>query len=962
MFVHMKNSPMKMCKNLKQMVIVFLMLIVLFCVPTPYLTTVVQAQEPPPTIWTDEVLDLPVPEQPNPEGPLSLTGIDATYIALPQDPSGYALAGTNGSNFLDLKNVASNGKASVQEYPTYTTAHFWYQYRPGNWSQGRYRDDAFNADEAAAIKTGVNLMTWVLDTQFDSLMTCATSIDQKVVPNSYIINRNGVRQFDTERFSRDMRLTFRSNKQVYIVIGAYDDRRDSDGFVSEGITWSSVIDSSPKGLGSLKDIATVNNALIGINLNVGPDMKNYNFPFDGPNAAATIFHEILHNFSFNHRVGESPKNSDYIDRTKSILRLEDCLRDIARNHATIIKSEEDQSLWDHLNRSMASAPVQTSYQTERGAFTVALVASLPKFKLPDFGITQSTMTAALMRPDVGTRINGIINGVWGNWQRDVGQGDPFWIDPADFGQSPMRELVIRMVQFRGDGLSASQQRALFSLFTRQESEQSWQSNIDGIVGAINRESFTWSGSPVNNPSPASNPQPVGNPSPVVQSGPKEVRPRVIIDTKRLTDFEVFGVWRRGDESWGTFNQSSEQHHSGTAAGKFTYNFPANEPNNYLVFLRTLPIAGQPDALRVWVYGDGSTHFLNTWVQDANGQTWQYTFGRINHTGWQEMVAPLDLTLGWPNQAVGSATSATPVFPIKLYALVLDGYTSDRAFQGNIYIDDLDAITYEGSNSANPTRIDTGVTVGNQESVSITSAALNVRSGPGTAYGIVTKVKQGEIYPVLSRDVATGWVQIAIDTVASGNGWVSGQYVSISSSTAPRTQPTSTQPSNGPAPQTLVTDFETFGTWQRGDESWGTFVQSTEQKQSGRNAGKFTYDFPAGEPNNYIVFRRTISIAGQPTALRLQVYGDSSTHFLNAWVQDARGQLWQFTFGRINHSGWQSMDAPLDLGAGWPNGAIGHSATSITYPIKLYALTLDGYTSDRAFSGVVYVDDLEAITQ
>ncbi|MCB0257297.1 MAG: hypothetical protein KDI55_26550, partial [Anaerolineae bacterium] len=161
---------------------------------------------------------------------------------------------------------------------------------------------------------------------------------------------------------------------------------------------------------------------------------------------------------------------------------------------------------------------------------------------------------------------------------------------------------------------------------------------------------------------------------------------------------------------------------------------------------------------------------------------------------------------------------------------------------------------------------------------------------------------------------------------------------------------------------LVTDFESFGAWQRGDEAWGTFTQSADQKQSGRYAGKFSYEFPNGEANNYIVFRRTIAIAGRPTALRLQVLGDGSTHFLNTWVQDANDQLWQFSFGRINHEGWQAMEALLDPSLGWPNQPIGHTATSIAYPIKLYALVLDGYTSDQAFSGAVYVDDLEAVSR
>lgn len=170
---------------------------------------------------------------------------------------------------------------------------------------------------------------------------------------------------------------------------------------------------------------------------------------------------------------------------------------------------------------------------------------------------------------------------------------------------------------------------------------------------------------------------------------------------------------------------------------------------------------------------------------------------------------------------------------------------------------------------------------------------------------------------------------------------------------PKRTPTPSRPG-------LITDFETWGTWKRGDEAWGTFTQSKEQVYAGSYSGKLTYSFPATS-NNYLVFRRTISIAGQPAALKVMVYGDGSGNFLNAWVQDANGQLWQFTFGQIYHTGWQQMSATLDVSRGWPNQAVGGSAKTVApvYPLRFYALLLDGYREDVPFQGVVYVDDLLA---
>ena len=150
--------------------------------------------------------------------------------------------------------------------------------------------------------------------------------------------------------------------------------------------------------------------------------------------------------------------------------------------------------------------------------------------------------------------------------------------------------------------------------------------------------------------------------------------------------------------------------SGKFAGKFEYRFPANEANNYIVYRQTFPIPTSPtlgdmNALDIQVYGDGSTNFLNAWVQDANDQLWQFTFGRVNHTGWQTMVAPLDVSLGWPNQAVGSAGTAEPVYPLRFYALIVDGHSDKIAHEGVIYVDDLRAGVLESSdgsgNSAAP---------------------------------------------------------------------------------------------------------------------------------------------------------------------------------------------------------------------------------------------------------------------
>ena len=81
-----------------------------------------------------------------------------------------------------------------------------------------------------------------------------------------------------------------------------------------------------------------------------------------------------------------------------------------------------------------------------------------------------------------------------------------------------------------------------------------------------------------------------------------------------------------------------------------------EGRNYVVFLRSLPIAGQPDALTLWVHGDGSGNFLNVWVRDAREQVWQFSFGQIEHNAWRQLTAALDTGLGWPVQRISGSGS------------------------------------------------------------------------------------------------------------------------------------------------------------------------------------------------------------------------------------------------------------------------------------------------------------------
>lgn len=364
----------------------------------------------------------------------------------------------------------------------------------------------------------------------------------------------------------------------------------------------------------------------------------------------------------------------------------------------------------------------------------------------------------------------------------------------------------------------------------------------------------------------------------------------------ISDMEVFGAWKRGNETWGTFTASGEQTKSGKVAGKLNYQFPATS-NNYVVFRRSIPIAGAPTAITAWVHGDDSSNFLNLWVVDAKNQQWQFTFGQIKHSGWKQMTAFMDVNQGWPNQLISGSALNSPqlIYPVRFDALVLDGYREDKEMSGTIYIDDLYAVS--------------GV-----PSVSATS-----------------------LTPAASQNRPTS------DSKMSAKNTVS-QTTSISQVV--------------PLAGALI-NFETWRTWTRGNQAYGTFTQSKEQVHSGRYSGKLIYNLPA-VGDNFLVFRQTTRISGQPNAISAWIYGDGSKNFLNVWVVDANQQRWQFSFGQIVHTGWQQMSALLDIKTGWPNVWISGSnpsASSVVFPISLDAIVIDGYREDVPLSGTIYLDDL-----
>jgi hypothetical protein len=187
---------------------------------------------------------------------------------------------------------------------------------------------------------------------------------------------------------------------------------------------------------------------------------------------------------------------------------------------------------------------------------------------------------------------------------------------------------------------------------------------------------------------------------------------------------------------------------------------------------------------------------------------------------------------------------------------------------------------------------------------------------------------------------------------------------LTATSTPTAQPTYTPeptytPVSQPAPLGVFNDFETSTTWIRGDQPHGTFERTDALAHSGSYSGRLNYNFPTGG-NDFVVFTWRRALDGQPNQLRAWVHGDGAGHYLNAWVKDNAGQTWQFTFGQVDHTGWEQMTALLDPGQPWPVGHItGPDNGLVDYPISFQALVLDDVPDAYSGSGTIYVDDLES---
>ena len=223
--------------------------------------------------------------------------------------------------------------------------------------------------------------------------------------------------------------------------------------------------------------------------------------------------------------------------------------------------------------------------------------------------------------------------------------------------------------------------------------------------------------------------------------PKATSPGAIVT------FEQMGTWRRGDQPYGELSQTQEQVYGGSYAAKLNYNFPGTG-DDFVVFSQPRNLASTPNMFSAWVYGDGSGHFVNLWIQDAQNQIWSVHLGRVGAAGWKQMSGSLVPGKPWPDGHVSGPDNGVVDYPVKFYALVLD--RPDRGpLTGNIYIDDISAWR---SNEA------VVVTPQATTAPGATVAPTVAPAAPGEIGRIVFTVQTGETYYLYSTDPNWNYMQ------------------------------------------------------------------------------------------------------------------------------------------------------------------------------------------------------------
>ncbi len=131
--------------------------------------------------------------------------------------------------------------------------------------------------------------------------------------------------------------------------------------------------------------------------------------------------------------------------------------------------------------------------------------------------------------------------------------------------------------------------------------------------------------------------------------------------------------------------------SDNGVASLAYNF-STRGNDYVAFEQRTPLAlpGEPYAVGMWVYGDGTDHRLRVWLRDAEGEVLQYTLGIVGEPGWRFRFVPINRPVEAGNRVSGNGDGWL-TYPATIQAVLIDDAADADQATGTVYLDNITAI-------------------------------------------------------------------------------------------------------------------------------------------------------------------------------------------------------------------------------------------------------------------------------
>jgi hypothetical protein len=157
------------------------------------------------------------------------------------------------------------------------------------------------------------------------------------------------------------------------------------------------------------------------------------------------------------------------------------------------------------------------------------------------------------------------------------------------------------------------------------------------------------------------------------------------------EFEEFGPWMRSEHTYGAFLQTNLLQKSGSTAAWMCYFFNSPEDET-AVFTQIRPVPGNPNTVRMWVYGNRSGHYLGVWILDKEFETWLVPLGPILHEGWELMETTFAGSDADVIFYISGPSNDRVDYPISFRGISLNDSPDETITHGSVVIDQIEFIT------------------------------------------------------------------------------------------------------------------------------------------------------------------------------------------------------------------------------------------------------------------------------